>query len=63
MTIYVALLRGINVGGHKVIKMADLKRLFESIELKHVKTYIQSGNIVFESEEGINFLRIEYNLK
>ncbi|MED2801418.1 DUF1697 domain-containing protein, partial [Bacillus thuringiensis] len=49
MTIYVALLRGINVGGHKVIKMADLKRLFESIELKHVKTYIQSGNIVFES--------------
>ncbi|EAO51497.1 Hypothetical cytosolic protein [Bacillus thuringiensis serovar israelensis ATCC 35646] len=32
--------------------MADLKRLFESIELKHVKTYIPSGNIVFESEEG-----------
>lgn len=65
MTIYVALLRGINVGGHKVIKMADLKRLFESIELKHVKTYIQSGNIVFESEEGINFLmdRIQSEMK
>ncbi len=57
MTLYIALLRGINVGGHKVIKMADLKRVFESIGLKQVKTYIQSGNIVFESEEGINFLK------
>ena len=57
MTFYIALLRGINVGGHKVIKMADLKRVFESIGLKQVKTYIQSGNIVFESEEGINFLK------
>ena len=57
MTFYIVLLRGINVGGHKVIKMADLKRVFESIGLKQVKTYIQSGNIVFESEEGINFLK------
>ncbi|ALQ68340.1 DUF1697 domain-containing protein [Bacillus thuringiensis] len=65
MTIYIALLRGINVGGHKVIKMADLKRVFESIGLKQVKTYIQSGNIVFESEEGINFLkdRIQSEIK
>lgn len=65
MTLYIALLRGINVGGHKVIKMADLKRVFESIGLKQVKTYIQSGNIVFESEEGINFLkdRIQSELK
>ncbi|QWU45427.1 MULTISPECIES: DUF1697 domain-containing protein [Bacillus] len=65
MTIYIALLRGINVGGHKVIKMADLKRVFESIGLKQVKTYIQSGNIMFESEEDINFLkgRIETEIK
>ncbi|HFK1762905.1 cytoplasmic protein [Bacillus wiedmannii] len=56
MTIYIALLRGINVGGHKVIKMADLKQMFESIGLKQVKTYIQSGNIVFESEKDIGFL-------
>ncbi|PFR83257.1 cytoplasmic protein, partial [Bacillus cereus] len=55
MTIYIALLRGINVGGHKIIKMADLKQMFESIELKQVKTYIQSGNIVFESEKHIDF--------
>ena len=65
MTIYIALLRGINVGGHKVIKMADLKRVFESMGLKQVKTYIQSGNIVFESEEDINFLkeRIQSEIK
>ena len=37
MTMYIALLRGINVGGHKIIKMADLKQMFESIELKQVK--------------------------
>lgn len=65
MAIYIALLRGINVGGHKVIKMADLKRVFESIGLKQVKTYIQSGNIVFESEEDIKFLkeRIQSEIK
>ncbi|MGG0301575.1 DUF1697 domain-containing protein [Bacillus albus] len=65
MTIYIALLRGINVGGHKIIKMADLKQMFESIELKQVKTYIQSGNIVFKSEEDIKFLkeRIQSEIK
>lgn len=65
MTIYIALLRGINVGGHKVIKMADLKQMFESIGLKQVKTYIQSGNIVFESDENIRFLkeRIQSEIK
>ncbi|MBY7113932.1 MULTISPECIES: DUF1697 domain-containing protein [Bacillus] len=65
MTIYIALLRGINVGGHKVMKMADLKEMFESIGLKQVKTYIQSGNIVFQSEEDIIFLkeRIQFEIK
>lgn len=51
MTIYIALLRGINVGGHKIIKMADLKQLLETMGLSKVKTYIQSGNVVFESNE------------
>ncbi|PEP22548.1 cytoplasmic protein [Bacillus wiedmannii] len=65
MTIYITLLRGINVGGHKVIKMADLKQMFESIELKQVKTYIQSGNIVFESENDVDVLnkRIQSEIK
>ena len=49
MQTYIALLRGINVGGHKKIKMAELKLLFEKLGFKDVTTYIQSGNVVFSS--------------
>ena len=49
---YVALLRGINVGGKRVIKMADLKRLMEEAGFVSVSTYIQSGNIVFTTIEN-----------
>jgi uncharacterized protein (DUF1697 family) len=45
---YVALLRGINVGGRKVIKMDALARVFVSLGFKNVKTYIQSGNVIFD---------------
>ncbi|MBK7868465.1 MAG: DUF1697 domain-containing protein [Ignavibacteriales bacterium] len=48
---YIALLRGINVSGHKLIKMAELKELLMGIGFKNVQTYIQSGNVVFESDE------------
>ncbi len=51
MQTYIALLRGINVGGHKKLKMADLKLLFEDLGFKNVTTYIQSGNVIFSSEE------------
>ncbi|WHY78096.1 DUF1697 domain-containing protein [Neobacillus sp. WH10] len=51
MTIYIALLRGINVGGHHKIKMADLRSLLEMMGLQNVRTYIQSGNVLFESDE------------
>ncbi len=47
---YLALLRGINVGGNSIIKMADLKAAVEKIGFNNVKTYIQSGNVFFESE-------------
>lgn len=47
--IYVSFLRGINVGGKNKIKMADLKRELEDTGLINVQTYIQSGNVVFES--------------
>lgn len=47
---YVVLLRGINVGGRNKIKMIDLKSMFESLNFKNVKTYIQSGNVVFDYE-------------
>jgi len=49
MAIYVALLRGINVGGKNLIKMADLKECFGTNGFEHVTTYIQSGNVVFGS--------------
>lgn len=48
---YVALLRGINVGGRNLIKMEDLSRLFTRCGLSNVTTYIQSGNVIFESME------------
>lgn len=48
--IYIALLRGINVGGHRKIKMTDLRASIERIVLSPVQTYIQSGNIIFDSE-------------
>ena len=46
--IYVALLRGINVGGKNKVEMKKLKTTFESLGYSHVVTYINSGNIVFE---------------
>jgi len=52
MTRYYAFLRGINVGGHKVVSMADLTRAFESLGLESVRTHIQSGNVVFETRRG-----------
>lgn len=50
-TQYVALLRGINVGGNNIIKMADLKACFEQMGLAQVVTYIQSGNVLFSTNE------------
>ena len=52
MTRYVALLRGINVGGKNLIKMPALKACFEADGFPNVSTYIQSGNVLFESADG-----------
>jgi uncharacterized protein (DUF1697 family) len=51
MNAYIALLRGINVSGHNSIKMADLRQMLTDTGLKNVVTYIQSGNIVFSTDE------------
>jgi uncharacterized protein (DUF1697 family) len=48
---YIALLRGINVGGKTLIKMADLKTCIEALGFDVVSTYIASGNVLFESAE------------
>lgn len=50
MNTYIALLRGINVGGNKILPMRELVALLEGLGLSQVKTYIQSGNVVFQSE-------------
>ncbi|MEK5231918.1 DUF1697 domain-containing protein [Lysinibacillus sp. FSL K6-0232] len=52
MTTYIALLRGINVGGHNKIKMAALREALQTLALHNIQTYIQSGNILFESSES-----------
>ena len=51
MNKYLALLRGINVGGNNIIKMASLRETFETMRFAAVKTYIQSGNVIFCADE------------
>jgi uncharacterized protein (DUF1697 family) len=51
MEVMVALLRGVNVGGKNKLAMADLREITEGCGHDHVRTYIQSGNVVFRSAE------------
>jgi uncharacterized protein (DUF1697 family) len=55
---HVALLRGINVGGNNVIRMADLRACFEAMGFTAVATYIQSGNVVFSSKRPASGSRL-----
>jgi len=50
MQTYIALLRGINVSGQKMMKMPELIALFQNLGFTNVKTYVQSGNVVFQAE-------------
>lgn len=59
MSRYIALLRGINVGGHNRIPMAELRTLCAELGWKNVATYIQSGNIVFSSGRNASELEDE----
>jgi uncharacterized protein (DUF1697 family) len=49
---YIALLRGINVGGNSKVEMPKLKKLFEDLGFTDVKTYINSGNVIFSSSQN-----------
>lgn len=49
MPAYISILRGINVSGNRMIKMDELRKMYESLKFKNVKTYIQSGNVLFEN--------------
>lgn len=53
MKTYIAFLRGINVSGQKKIKMADLRTSLGKVGFENVETYIQSGNVLIDSEETI----------
>ncbi|MCF8379062.1 MAG: DUF1697 domain-containing protein [Bacteroidales bacterium] len=67
MTRKIAILRGINVGGKRKILMTDLKAMFEGMKFTEIKTYIQSGNVIFDAPDETNnpelSLRIEKSIK
>src|ERR1700736_3990401 len=50
MPAIVSMLRGVNVGGHNMIKMDALRALYESLGLRDAQTYVQSGNVVFTTK-------------
>jgi uncharacterized protein (DUF1697 family) len=51
MPTYISILRGINVGGHNKIRMDDLKMICEGLGFKEIRTYIQSGNVIFKTDK------------
>lgn len=64
---YIALLRGINVGGKNKISMPELKKMFEDCGYKDVITYINSGNVIFscdseDKEEIKKFANLQYQI-
>lgn len=48
---YIAFLRGINISGKNKVPMAELKKGFEGLDFTEVKTYLNSGNVIFSSDE------------
>jgi uncharacterized protein (DUF1697 family) len=51
MAVIISMVRGVNVGGHNKIKMEALRALYESLKLRNPQTYVQSGNVIFRSDE------------
>ncbi|MCA9367439.1 DUF1697 domain-containing protein [Candidatus Kaiserbacteria bacterium] len=62
MNTYVALLRGINVGGNKKVSMAELRELFSNLGFSNVRTYINSGNVLFDGKQ-VSMKAIEMAIK
>ena len=62
MGTYISLLRGINVSGQKKVKMADLRGILEELGFLNIRTYIQSGNLVFDVE-GLSSDQISQRIK
>jgi len=51
MPVFISMLRGVNVGGHNLVKMDALRALYQSLKLRDPQTYVQSGNILFHTDE------------
>lgn len=51
MATYISILRGINLGGHKMIKMEALKKMFADLGFTNIQTYIQSGNVIYQHKK------------
>jgi uncharacterized protein (DUF1697 family) len=51
MKVIISMLRGVNLGAHKRIKMDELKALYQSLKLCDPQTYVQSGNVIFKTDE------------
>jgi uncharacterized protein (DUF1697 family) len=49
---FIALFSGINVGGNRIVRMAELRALFEELGFNDVRSYVQSGNVVFRAAKG-----------
>ncbi len=64
METFISILRGINVGGNRIVPIKELKSLYEDIGFKNVITYIQSGNVIFEANKVSNLSgKIEKKIK
>jgi uncharacterized protein (DUF1697 family) len=51
MAVMISMLRGVNIGGHHKIKMAELRALYQRLKLRDVETHVQSGNVIFRTAE------------
>ena len=58
---YIALLRGININGKNKISMSDLKQEMENLKYKNVVTYLNSGNVIFESDDSKESIALNIN--
>jgi uncharacterized protein (DUF1697 family) len=62
MPVLISLLRGVNLGGHRKVKMDDLRALYESLGFENVQTYINSGNVIFKTS-GRDMVRLRKRIE
>ena len=62
MPVIISMLRGVNVGGHKKVKMDALRALYASLGLRDAQTYVQSGNVIFRTE-GRDLVRLRRRIE